>query len=418
VIDAHPVISLAQQAQLWWWYLHAPIALFVFCFGACVGSFMNVVIYRLPEGISVISPPSRCPTCGVRLTWHENLPIFGWLLVRGRCRSCGVRISPQYVLVELTMALVFLGFYILLFMVSPQAGWWGQIGGTWWSAGGFPHAWPSYVALMFLLSGLLAMTVIDARTFTIPIQIPTVITLVAFAAYVLQAILPPSRGAGSFWPIHTTDWRWFAVAVGGMAGIVGSFILLKAGKFRYSFADYGDYVEEGQTLGNYPHARREMKHELLYLLPCVIGLVAGYAIGGYLPRTGPPVLVQSLGGTLLGYLVGGGLVWGIRIGGTLGFGREAMGLGDVHLLGAVGAALGWIDATWVFFIAPFFGLGWVFVSMGLGTVFKRLRRELPYGPHLAAATLAVVLCRPAIMWVQSTYLPMLPKPMLTRSLWP
>ena len=61
-------------------------AVFIFAFGACVGSFLNVVAYRVPVGRSVVSPPSRCPQCGSKLSWHENLPIVGWLLLRGRCR--------------------------------------------------------------------------------------------------------------------------------------------------------------------------------------------------------------------------------------------------------------------------------------------------------------------------------------------
>ena len=77
---------LAQKVPLWV-MLHVPTAVFIFCFGACVGSFLNVVIYRLPAGMSVITPPSRCPTCGGRLRFfRENLPILGYFMVRGKCR--------------------------------------------------------------------------------------------------------------------------------------------------------------------------------------------------------------------------------------------------------------------------------------------------------------------------------------------
>jgi leader peptidase (prepilin peptidase)/N-methyltransferase len=72
--------------------------------GACVGSFLNVCIYRWPEGLSVIRPRSRCPGCETPIQWRDNLPIVGWLLLRGRCRSCGNRISIQYPLIELTTA--------------------------------------------------------------------------------------------------------------------------------------------------------------------------------------------------------------------------------------------------------------------------------------------------------------------------
>jgi hypothetical protein len=87
-----------------------------------------------------------------------------------------------------------------------------------------------------------------------------------------------------------------------------------------------------------------------------------------------------------------------------------MGLGDVHLLAAVGAVLGWFDAVLVFFIAPFSGLLWAALSTGLGTVFKNVRRELPYGPHLAVATVIVLLCRGGIEWAWNAAMPNVPIP--------
>ena len=84
--------------------------------------------------------------------------------------------------------------------------------------------------------------------------------------------------------------------------------------------------------------------------------------------------------------------------GTLGFGVEAMGLGDVHLMGAVGAVLGWLDPILIFFIAPFSGLAWA-AGNALWHRFKGgRRRELPYGPHLAVATLVVLLGYPGVQW--------------------
>ena len=161
-------------------------------------------------------------------------------------------------------------------------------------------------------------------------------------------------------------------------------------------------MKEGEVFADYPRklARREMKFELLFLMPCMIGLVVGYFLGGLLPATCPPIFFQSLGGALLGYLVGGGIIWTVRILGTYAFGKEAMGLGDVHLLAAVGAVFGWVDPVLIFFIAPFSGLIWIITSIGLSAMFKRARRELPFGPHLAVATLIVILCRPALNWLR------------------
>ena len=123
----------------------------------------------------------------------------------------------------------------------------------------------------------------------------------------------------------------------------------------------------------------------------------------------PSLLAQGLAGSLLGYLVGGGLVWGIRIFGTLGFGREAMGLGDVHLLAGVGAVVGWWDPILIFFIAPFSGLLYAGFAVVLEKIGKK-QSEIPYGPHLAVATLLVVFLRPGVNWVWSVAMPGVSQP--------
>ena len=76
-------------------------------FGAIIGSFLNVVIHRLPLGQSLASPGSRCPSCGTPIAPWDNVPVLSWLLLRGRCRNCGARIAPRYPLVELATALTF-----------------------------------------------------------------------------------------------------------------------------------------------------------------------------------------------------------------------------------------------------------------------------------------------------------------------
>ncbi|MEO7217922.1 MAG: prepilin peptidase [Gemmatimonadaceae bacterium] len=86
----------------------AVTGVFAFAFGACIGSFLNVCISRWPAGMSVVSPPSRCPNCERAIRAYENVPILGWLGLRGRCAGCAEPISPQYPLVELLIALVWL----------------------------------------------------------------------------------------------------------------------------------------------------------------------------------------------------------------------------------------------------------------------------------------------------------------------
>ena len=80
----------------------------VFLFGAAVGSFLNVVIYRVPAGLSLLHPPSRCPTCHTQLKPHDNVPVLGWLWLKGRCRYCRTPISPRYPLIEAFTGALFL----------------------------------------------------------------------------------------------------------------------------------------------------------------------------------------------------------------------------------------------------------------------------------------------------------------------
>ncbi len=76
--------------------------------GLCIGSFLNVVIHRLPRGASVVTPPSRCPGCNYQLRWSDNVPVLSWLFLRGRCRKCAAPISIRYPIVEILTMLMFL----------------------------------------------------------------------------------------------------------------------------------------------------------------------------------------------------------------------------------------------------------------------------------------------------------------------
>jgi len=94
------------------------MSVFVFLFGAVVGSFLNVCIYRIPRDESIVFPASHCPECGTKIRAFDNIPILSYLLLRGSCRSCGTRISWQYPAVELLSALLTL-FLFLKFLFSP-----------------------------------------------------------------------------------------------------------------------------------------------------------------------------------------------------------------------------------------------------------------------------------------------------------
>ena len=87
------------------------LAVAIFALGLCFGSFLNVCIYRLPLGKSVVTPRSACPHCGDLIPLYHNVPVLSWLILRGKCRSCKAPISPRYLVIELLTGLLFLGCY-------------------------------------------------------------------------------------------------------------------------------------------------------------------------------------------------------------------------------------------------------------------------------------------------------------------
>ncbi len=124
--------------------------------GACVGSFLNVVAWRLPREESIVLPPSRCPRCGSRLRWYENLPVLGWLLLRGHCGHCGAPVASRYPLVELLSA----GLWVAA-LLAARAGVPGAMGPD-------PQPWLVALAGWLLLSWLLPLLLIDLDRMWLP----------------------------------------------------------------------------------------------------------------------------------------------------------------------------------------------------------------------------------------------------------
>jgi leader peptidase (prepilin peptidase)/N-methyltransferase len=100
------------------------ITALVAALGLAVGSFLNVVIYRLPRNKSLVTPRSSCPGCGTLIRWYQNVPLLSYVILRGRCRGCGTRISPRYPLVELLTAVLFLVFFWRYGISVATAGFW------------------------------------------------------------------------------------------------------------------------------------------------------------------------------------------------------------------------------------------------------------------------------------------------------
>lgn len=517
--------------------------LFVTALGAIVGSFLNVLVYRLPRGLNVVRPASACPACDTKLSWRDNVPIVGWLLLRGRCRYCKTPISAEYPLVELAVALLFGATFALWFMNPIGTEWLGYteaVRETWapeWTNNGgrsmFSAVWPVYAVMLTLVASLVAITLIDAKTFTIPLEIVWLMVAAAFIGHVGNAAWIEYAGAGSMrwsphaWAIPVAEGPWLGAGLLGMAGVAVSIALLHFGALPRSFADYdawekqalaarGDvpthadtdidpgadtvgvgrllirtlfltgpalalmflgftlgsasgFAIEGMAIGTavglaagvvlrnlavrgeeseaeqagaatagepdtaamwvqYPHARREMAKEALFCLPILVLATLGFWLASPaaplgeafavvrdaesgLVQAAPALWLRVLGGVCLGYLIGGGVVWAVRILGSIAFGKEAMGLGDVHLMAGVGACVGWIDPTIAFFVAPFFGILWAIGSVFLSKLFRREGMALPYGPHLAAATLLLLYAKPVVergltlMWATPIDLP-------------
>lgn len=470
-----------------WFFYMMPwltILVFVTAVGACIGSLTNVLVYRIPLGLDVVTPTSRCPKCNHKLTWRENIPIFGWILLRGKCRFCKSKISPEYPIVETIVAVLFGGIYALWYIVPDDAilGL-GRIAPE-WAANGPALTWPAMVVLLVLVGSMVSMTIIDARTSTIPLVLTWVPALVALVFHTGHAVWFQSKygnpemmpagisnlwtvpneslhwetAPGEVWTLATGGvggWRFIGIGIGGCFGLILSNLFLKFGWLTRSFADFDQWYEEhrlnknaeisesaqlgddqdgeesveaqeaeqngdpeekpdvertGEALEDwlmYPYARREMVRELAFLcLPVVCGLAGGWMMvqifgqwttdpvsGLAAAPINAPLWLTVLGGVLMGYLIAGGVVWAVRIGGSLAFGKEAMGLGDVHMMAAVGACLGWIDPTIAFFLAAFVGVAYAIVAQ----IFSgKLNRAMPYGPFLAVATMMVVLGKPLI----------------------
>jgi leader peptidase (prepilin peptidase)/N-methyltransferase len=110
--------SLSEVQAAFPWFVPAV----VFILGACIGSFLNVVIYRVPAGKSIIRPGSAC-ACGAPIAWYDNIPILSWLILRGRARCCGRPFSPRYPIVELLTASLFLACWLRLPPAAAVCGW-------------------------------------------------------------------------------------------------------------------------------------------------------------------------------------------------------------------------------------------------------------------------------------------------------
>ena len=255
--------------------------IFMFLFGACMGSFMNVCIYRIPSGKSIVRPGSRCK-CGAPIKWYDNIPILSWFILRGKARCCGQKFSFRYPFNELLCACLYL------------------------------YLWLSYspalaLALMFFLSLMIVVSFIDFDT----MELSDVLTVGGFLAGVLVSAFVPE--------LHLGD------SCAGRPFVANSLV--------------------------------------------------------------------SISLSLLGAFVGSGILFWFRLLAEYLFKREAMGEGDVVLIGCIGAFCGWQGAIFAIFGGSVLGS----VLMVPILIFNRLcsKRggscEIPFGPWLALGAAVYVL---------------------------
>jgi leader peptidase (prepilin peptidase)/N-methyltransferase len=371
----------------WIWFI------FIFAFGCCVGSFLNVVIYRLPRDKSLVKPPSACPACGRHIRFYDNIPLVSWLLLGAKCRYCKAPISPRYFVVELLTGLVFTGLFILYFRMELYVG-----------MGSFRQGgWFIYLLHIILLAALISASAIDLELWVIPLSICWFVTAAGLVGSVLGVYVIDPAGIKDHWLLPSASANAASLALGAMTGLAVSLVLLSTGLIKRSYeseSTQDSAKNQGKSTEPQFNHRLEICREIIFLLPIIICSVIAHWIirktpsinSWWVDLLSQHLAIAGLLGSLWGYFVGCGIVWATRIFGTLGFGKEAMGLGDVHLMGAIGAVIGPVFVVAAFFIAPFFGLGWA----GFQMFFKKTR-QIPYGPFLSLGALAVMILHDRII---------------------
>lgn len=273
-----------------------------FALGACIASFLNVVVYRLPLGLSVVFPPSRCPKCSTHIAWYNNIPVISYLLLRGRCASCSAGISPRYIIVELLGGALFLGVFLRLFAGNSLA-----LAMASQSTLGAALAFLYLVFLWVWVSLMIAGSFIDFD----------------------HKLLPDFTTVGGM---------WLGVIFWGVVSLTSN---------KYGFGEFARYIP----------------------------------------------FLYSLSGLMIGFA----LMWLIRFLGTIVFKREAMGLGDVFLMGAVGAVSGPVAVLVSLVLSSIFGsvVGLTLIALSKAKLGKFV--EIPYGPYICMGSLAWIFYGPELV---------------------
>jgi leader peptidase (prepilin peptidase) / N-methyltransferase len=328
-----------------------------FVFGSIVGSFLNVCIHRLPLGESIVSPPSHCPHCKYSIPWYLNIPLGTWLYLRGKCRNCGAPISIRYFLVELLTAITFMGC---------------------WLTFGHQSLWLALVYALFL-SGLIVASFIDFEHFIIPDEITIGGMVTGFVcSFLLPSLHDEAALSGSL--------RQSALGIVAGAGII--YFILRMGKLlfgRQKVALPADtkiiFSETSVHLPDHEIPYEELfyrQSDVITLHARTVELVDRCYKDVRVRLT--PVSLQigdeELNPEDVPHLE--------AVCAEVVLPREAMGLGDVKFMGAIGAFLGWKAVIFSLMLSSMIGS---VVGVGLIAFHKRAwSSRLPYGPYIALAS--------------------------------
>ncbi len=270
-----------EHELLFYWHIFFSVIIFIF--GACIGSYLNVCIYRIPREESTVKPRSHCPHCKKQIAWWNNIPLVSYIVLRARCTECGGKIIPRYFLVELLVAVLFL------------------------------LAWLKYDFLG----------------------------------------APASLGLVQIYDFELVPICWLIIS--GL--VLGTFV-----DFEHLI------IPDRVTIG---------------------GCIAGLMLSITFPSLhGEESMIASVASSAIGLVVGWGGLWLVAILGRWAFKKEAMGFGDVKLLGAIGAFFGWQGVLFTLIVSSF--LGSIAGILMVVTKNKEMQSRIPYGPYIALA---------AILWM-------------------
>ncbi len=231
--------------------------------GLVVGSFLNVVVHRVPSGASVVAPPSACPGCGQRVRPRDNVPVLSWLLLRGSCRDCGVRISARYPAVELATGALFA---LVATVVGPQ---WHLPAYLYLAAIAVAltaidldvHRLPDAIVLPSYLVGAVLLTGASALEGDWPALLRGAIGMVALYGlyFALAVVKPGGMGFGDVklagvLGLHLGWVGWAELAVGGFAafvlgGVVGGVLVAVRRAGRGTHLPFGPFMFAGAAVG-------------------------------------------------------------------------------------------------------------------------------------------------------------------------